>query len=114
MKRYFDKNDNSYNNYCDEVDESYMVEIPNDGKPYGFIGDEIVDISNTTEYQAKIKARENAVKKAAFQAQIDELDKKRVRAGFEPSIKDETTGQTWLEYYNLQVQELREQIANLG
>lgn len=114
MKRYFDKNDNSYNNYCDEVDGSYMVEIPDDGKPYGFIGDEIADISNTHEYQAKIKARENAVKKAAFQAQIDELDKKRVRAGFEPSVKDETTGQTWLEYYNLQVQELRNQLAELG
>jgi len=51
--------------------------------------------------------------KQFLQAQIDELDKKRIRAGFEPTLKDETSGQTWLEYYTLQIQDLRDQIAAL-
>lgn len=54
------------------------------------------------------------ITKDLLQSQIEELDQKRIRAGFEPSIKDESTGQTWLDYYNLQIVDLRTQIANLG
>ena len=42
-----------------------------------------------------------------------ELDSKRIRAICEPSIKDETTGETWLDYYNSQVKVLREELKNL-
>lgn len=45
-----------------------------------------------------------------IKAQIAELDTKRLRAICEPSIKDATTGQTWLEYYNAEIAKLREQI----
>ena len=72
------------------------------------------DITNTGSYKSKVSAAEKEVKKTSLQSQIDELDKKRIRAMCEPSIKDEATGQTWLEYYNLQVQELRTQINELG
>lgn len=68
----------------------------------------------THDYKAKKTAQENAIKKADLQSQIDELDKKRVRAGFEPSVKDSSTGQTWLEYYTAQITNLRVQITNLG
>lgn len=44
---------------------------------------------------------------------IDELDKKRIRAICEPQLKDETTGQTWLEYYTMQIQGIREEISAL-
>lgn len=54
-----------------------------------------------------------SVYKAGLQSQIDELDKKRIRAGFEPSIKDVASGQTYLEYYTSQIQDLRAQIAEL-
>lgn len=74
----------------------------------------IVDIQETEDYKSKISAAEKEVKKTSLQSQIDEFDKKRIRAICEPSIKDETTRQTWLEYYNLQVQELRNQINELG
>ena len=74
----------------------------------------IVDITQTDEYIAKVSAAEKTEKINDLQFQISELDRKRIRAMCEPSIKDETTGQTWLEYYNLQVQELRNQIANLS
>ena len=43
-------------------------------------------------------------------SKINELELKRVRAMAEPSVKDETTGQTWLEYYTLQIQDLRAQL----
>ena len=46
-------------------------------------------------------------------SQINELDLKRIRAVCEPSIKDEITGETWLEYYNAQVLNLRNQINTL-
>ncbi len=46
-----------------------------------------------------------------IQLQLDELDKKRIRAICEPSMKTET--QSWLEYYNQQVLELRQVMAKL-
>lgn len=74
----------------------------------------LVDVSETQEYQDKIVQREKATTLANLRLQIEEIDKKRIRALCEPSAKDEPTGQTWIEYYNLLVQELRNQIAELG
>lgn len=70
----------------------------------------IIDISKTDDYQKKATARENLSAQAKLQSQIEELDKKRVRAICEPEIKDEKTGQTWLEFYTLQIQDYREQL----
>lgn len=114
MKRFFNLKDNTFNNYCDDIDPSYMVEIPDDGKPYGIANGAVVDISKTNEYTAKMAEQEKALQITNLQSQIDDLDKKRIRAGFEPSVKDESTGQTWLEYYNLQIADLREQISQLN
>ena len=75
---------------------------------------QIVNVSETEEYKAKVLAEKNAVRKTELQSQIDELDRKRIRALAEPSIKDETSGQTWLECYNSQIAGLREQISQLG
>lgn len=74
----------------------------------------IVNITGTDDYKSKIATQEKTAKIADLNARIDAVDKKRIRAICEPSVKDETTGQTWLEYYNLQVQELRTQINELG
>lgn len=74
----------------------------------------IIDISETDEYKAKVTFQENAVQRFQLQSQLDELDKKSIRAMREPSIKDETTGQTWLEFYNAQIQNLRAQLAALA
>ena len=52
MIRYFDLSKLTDNNYCDVI-ESYMVEIPNDGKPYGLVDGEVKDISQTPEYIAE-------------------------------------------------------------
>ena len=50
----------------------------------------------------------------ALQNQIDELDKKRIRAIAEPALKDEQSGQTWLEYYTEQIVALRTQMVEFG
>lgn len=113
MKRYFNKDDNTYNNYCDNIDESYMVEIPDNGKPYGLVNGIVIDISETDDYKAKIAEEEKTIRKTELLEQIKDLDIKRIRAGFEPSIKNETTGETYLEYYTNQIQVLREQFGSL-
>lgn len=87
----------------------------NIGTGYSFDeNNRIVDITQTDEYKAKVSAAKKTEKINDLQFQISELDRKRIRAMCEPSVKDEITGQTWLEYYNLQVQELRIQINELG
>lgn len=43
--------------------------------------------------------------------QIEEIDKKRIRAVCEPSMKTES--QSWLEYYNEQIANLRQVMAEL-
>lgn len=71
-------------------------------------------LTETEDYKAEVSAKENVANKTQLQSQIEELDKKRIRAIAEPSVKDESTGQTWLEFYNSQIADLRAQIAQLG
>jgi len=74
---------------------------------------QIVDISETEEYKAKNLAEQNVVKKVDLQAQIAAYDLKSLRAIREGGVKDETTGQTWVQYYTEQIVSLRNQIAAL-
>ena len=76
-------------------------------------GQKFID-TDSEEYKKYLLKQEKDKKTANLQTEIDELDKKRIRAIAEPSVKDEKTGQTWLEYYTDQVMELRNQIANLS
>lgn len=64
MKRYFDLNLKTYNNYCDIIDLSYMHEIPDDGNPYGIVDGELKDISQTPEYIAEQEAKAKAIQDA--------------------------------------------------
>ncbi len=85
------------------------------GEGYSFDeNNRIIDITQTEEYKLKAALAEREEKIQDLQFQISEIDRKRIRAMCEPSLKDAATGQTWLEYYNLQVQELRNQITNLS
>jgi len=65
------------------------------------------------ESRKKRMKMENAVKEYEIQLQIDEIDKKRIRALCEPELKDPETGITWLDYYNSQILELRNRIQEL-
>lgn len=72
---------------------------------------EAVDRTQDADYIAEQKAKAKESQKAELQLQIDELDKKRIRAIAEPSNK--TTEQTWLQFYTAQIQDLRSQIIEL-
>ena len=64
-----------------------------------------------TDRQKEIEEIEKQINK--INEELSELDMKRIRAICEPEIKDEETGETWLDYYNSQILSLREQIQQL-
>lgn len=60
-------------------------------------------------YTTEEIAQQNEIKrKNEIQKQLEELDKKRIRAVCEPSMKTET--QSWLDYYNSEIKNLRLQL----
>ena len=63
------------------------------------------------DYENQLKEKEKILKLEEFKKQLDELDKKRIRAVCEPSMKTET--QSWLEYYNEQIAQIRQVMAEL-
>lgn len=76
------------------------------------LGYNIVETDTALEAWGKteeeIQAEENENKKLEIQKQLDELDKKRIRAVCEPTMKTET--QSWLDYYNEEIKKLREML----
>ena len=73
----------------------------------------VVDISETKAYKDKIDAIDKELKVAQLTLEVEQIDKKRIRAIAEPQLRDATTGETWLEYYTQQIVELRNQITAL-
>ena len=69
------------------------------------------EIIENPEYENIVAEREKQAHKQLLLEQIDELDIKRIRAICEPSEKE--PGLTWLEFYNSQVSDLREQLKNV-
>lgn len=67
---------------------------------------------SSDEYQ-KSSIYVNREQNKTLQNKINELELKRVRALAEPGVKDESTGQTYLEYYTEQIVELRKQLIVL-
>ena len=64
-------------------------------------------------YEKELEQKEINTEIQRLTEEIDELDLKRIRAVCEPSLKNEETGETWLDYYNSQIQEKRLQIQEL-
>ena len=54
---------------------------------------------------------QNAIRTNEILAELEQIDKKRIRALAEPSLKNEE--QTWLEYYNSQINELRKELEEI-
>ena len=52
--------------------------------------------------------------KENLKQELNELDKKRIRAICENEVKDNSSGQTWLEFYNNKIQELRSRLSCLN
>ena len=67
---------------------------------------------NAAEIQEKQLKIQNAIRIQEIKEELDNLDKKRIRAMAEPSLMDSDT--SWLEYYNKQVKTLREELEQLN
>ncbi|MCR5264982.1 MAG: hypothetical protein K6E29_00130 [Cyanobacteria bacterium RUI128] len=65
------------------------------------------------EYKAELKEQELEAKRAEICDKMNIIDKKRIRAACEPSVRDNLTGETWLEYYNKKMAELRQQLLEV-
>lgn len=123
------KNKNGILNYnanlellkADGYKEFEETEKPTNGRKYEITyaetDDKITEVINyletEVEYENRITLENIELQTAELQQQIDDLDKKRIRAICEPSVKNEATGETWLEYYNLQVAKIRQNIQEL-
>jgi hypothetical protein len=137
MKYYGTKNDKDYGFYDENFDMAVeltdeqwlgLLEEQEQGKTIILFEDEVIAVDeNEYEYtqdgnywekltdeeaELKQRRRENTAKAAEIQQQIDELDKKRIRALCEPGLKDSET--TWVEFYTAQVVELRNQLKSLS
>lgn len=93
-----------------DIDYTYFISCAEGYLIYDPIQDDIIINSN---FNAEQKQRNIVQQIKNYENKLEELDKKRVRAICEPSIKDEETQETWLDFYNFQVVEIREKILNL-
>lgn len=91
----------------DEIYNNYL----SDHERYIYKSGKIIQ---NPEYEKQTEKRVINEKISSITSKLEELDKKRIRAICEQSIKDEQLGQTWLEYYNEEAQILRNQIAELS
>lgn len=71
----------------------------------------LAEYIKTDEYQQLVDNRLREEKRQNLLAQIDELDKKRIRAICEPEQK--TKEISWLEYYTSQIVELRKRLQEV-
>ncbi len=135
MKYYGTKNNKDYGFYTEnfhnaiEITDEYwmtLLQMQSLGKiiiPY----DNSVVAVDEKEYSfengswTKLSAKDAEVKQLTIQneirsqqilAELEELDKKRIRAVAEPSLKDDEI--TWLEFYNSQINELRKELAEIS
>ncbi len=93
-----------------EVTEDVYNSFLEDSLKYVYSNGKIISNPNyENEKQAVfIKERISEIYK-----ELDNLDAKRVRAVCEDEVKDEKTGETWLDFYNSQVYDLRVELASL-
>lgn len=110
----YDYADYKYAEDCLETNIATKAELDSDKDKFKPQNGILVDVSNSAAYNQIKISKENAARQIELQTQIDELDKKRIRAIAEPALKDAQNGQTWLEYYTLQIQALRGEIAQMA
>ena len=134
MKYYGTKNNQDYGFYEEnfenaiEITDEYWMQLldeQNNGKIIILYNNNVIAADKTqyakkngvwkklTDEEASIRQLniQNAIRAQEIQNELDEIDKKRIRALAEPSLKDEDT--TWLEYYNSQITELRTELNSI-
>ena len=135
MKYYGTKNNKDYGFYEEnfenaiEITDEHWLELlhaQNNGKIIILFENKVIAV-NENEYsynngtwkklnENEIKIEQlkiqNEIRKNEIRTELENLDKKRIRAIAEPSMKDEN--QSWLEFYNNQVKLLRGELSQLN
>ena len=65
-----------------------------------------------SQIQTKQLTIQKEIRTQEILQELDILDRKRIRAIAEPTMKDENI--TWLEYYNNEISALREELASIS
>ena len=101
--------------------DDYRIEILRDEqgkevKIFALKPNEIIENGEAiinTNYEQEVEKMQLQYQIQELNESIAKLDLKRIRAICEPSLKNEETDETWLDYYNSQIQEKRLQIQEL-
>lgn len=116
---YFDINKQAYgyaikNPLCTVSEEIWQVFCCCTlGKEYEVTSSGIVDLRETATYKQLQEQQERNTRILEIKQELCVLDTKCLRAIREPAIKDESTGETWLDYWLKKVQKLREELRLL-
>jgi hypothetical protein len=93
-----------------EISEKTYNDFIEDPDKYIWNGERII---NNPDYE-KIKEEQTInTRIEEILTQLKELDEKRIRAICENDIKDEKSNETWLDYYNSLVYDLRVELSSL-
>ena len=90
------------------VSETIFNALVDDLESYVYQEGNIIPNPN---YEEVLQERNKASQILTIKKQLDDLDKKRIRAICEPSEKE--AGVTWIDFYNSQVLSLRQQLTSL-
>lgn len=93
-----------------EVEENIYNEFIQDNLLYIFEDGKIIKNPQYDTERQKLAIKQRA---GEIEQELNELDLKRIRAVCEDEIKDEKTNQTWLDYYNSQIYDLRVELNSL-
>lgn len=134
MKYYGTKNNKDYGFYLEnfenalEITDEYwskLLDAQSNGKIIIFYENSVIAV-NPKEYSNKDgiwrklsqeeieqneKMEKNQIRIKNINSELEKLDLKRIRAISEPSMKDENI--SWLEYYNNQIRELRNELVSI-
>lgn len=93
-----------------EVEESIYNEFIQDNLLYIFKDGKITKNPNYETARQTLAVTQRISK---IEQKLNELDLKRIRAVCEDEIRDEKTNQTWLDYYNSKIYDLRIELNSL-
>ena len=102
------------------TDDYFQIEVTEDeynaiiSEQEKFLYDtETNSIIENPDYEAAKAEETNNIRVKEIKQELKLIDEQRIRAMAEPSVKDEETGETWLEYYNSQAAKLRDELNSL-
>ena len=93
-----------------EVNENIYNQYIAEPIRYTFSNEKIIENPN---YESEKQKEYITNQILEIQRKLDILDTKRIRAVCEDEIRDERTGETWLDYYNSQIYDLRIELNSL-